>query len=69
MSRPPVQLIQHCQDLSPEEAEELVTAVAELIVGYLQTAETEPPTVCDRAQDERSGRASQPETNSRDAVP
>ena len=69
MSTPPVQLTRHCRELSPDELEELVTAVADLIVGYLQAAETEPPTVCDRAQDERSGRASQPETNSRDAVP
>ena len=69
MSTPPVQLTRHCRELSPDELEELVTAVADLIVGYLQAAEPGPLTVCDGAQNERSGRGGQPESNSRDAVP
>ena len=44
MSTPPVQLTRHCRQLSPDELEELVSAVADLIVGYLQAAEPEPLT-------------------------
>ena len=44
MSTPPVQLTRHCRELSPDEVEELVSAVADLIVGYLQAAEAEPLT-------------------------
>ena len=69
MSTPPIQLTRHCRELSPDELEELVTAVADLIVGYLQAAEPESLMVGDSAQNKRSGRESQPETNSRDAVP
>ena len=58
MSTPP-QLTRHCRELSPEELEELVSAVADLIVGYLQAAEPGPLTGGDSAQNERSGRESQ----------
>ena len=69
MSTPPVQLTRHCRELSPDELAELVTAVADLIVGYLQAAEPVPLTGGDSAQNERSGRESQLESNRRGTVP